>query len=105
MSAYECVCVGMSVVVCVCVCVCVCVYSVTGVMIQEKISSVVNTAMRAMYQTKAGRLSLYLPSTTRLMKEGSVPPHDPPHDPLCPLTTPLLSPLEDSRSVGGRPNS
>mmetsp|Transcript_34361 Transcript_34361/g.75167 ORF Transcript_34361/g.75167 Transcript_34361/m.75167 type:complete len:640 (-) Transcript_34361:228-2147(-) len=43
-----------------------------GVILQEKISAAINTAMRAMYQTKAGRLSLLLPSTTKLMEQGSI---------------------------------
>jgi hypothetical protein len=40
-------------------------------MIEEKISPTILTAMRSMYQTKAGRLTLMLPTTQLLMKEGS----------------------------------
>jgi hypothetical protein len=42
-----------------------------GIMIEEKISPTIVTAMRSMYQTKAGRLTLMLPTTQLLMKEGT----------------------------------
>jgi len=42
-----------------------------GQMIKEKLSSAINLSMRSMYQTTAGRLSLMLPTTTKLMKEAS----------------------------------